>query len=89
MILSDSQKQCLEQLAKEKGSTICFNCGSPHLGVHELASDWVLGDSYHVVLNVVLKCSDCNSVADNFIISPEEARRCGLDPEANLPGDVP
>ena len=85
MILSDSQTQCLEQLAKEKGFTTCFNCGLPRMGVDELASDWVLGGSFHVVL----KCSNCNSVADNFIISPEEARRCGLDPEANLPGDVP
>jgi hypothetical protein len=85
MILSDSQKQCLEQLAKEKGFTTCFNCGLPRIGVHELASDWVLGSSFHVVL----KCSNCYSDADNFIISPEEAQRCGLDPNANLPDDVP
>ena len=85
MILSDSQTQCLEQLAKEKGFTTCFNCGSPRMGVDELASDWVLGGSFHVVL----KCSNCYSDADNFIISPEEARRCGLDPNAKLPDDVP
>jgi hypothetical protein len=85
MILSDSQTQCLEQLAKEKGFTTCFNCGLPRMGVDELASDWVLGGSFHVVL----KCSNCYSGADNFIISPEEARRCGLDPNAKLPDDVP
>jgi len=55
------------------------------LGVYELASDWVLGGSFHVVL----KCSECYADGDNFIISPEEARRCGLDPRANLPDDVP
>jgi hypothetical protein len=85
MILSDSQTQCLEQLAKEKGFTACFNCGSPRMGVDKLASDWVLGGSFHVVL----KCSNCYSDADNFTISPEEARRCGLDPNAKLPDDVP
>jgi hypothetical protein len=81
MILSDSQTQCLEQLAEEKGFAGCFNCGSQHMGVHELASDWVLGGSFHVVL----KCSNCGSDADNFIISPEEARRCGLYPNENPP----
>ena len=85
MILSDSQTQCLEQLANEKGYTTCFNCESGRIGVHELASDWVLGGSFHVVL----KCSNCYADVDNFIISPEEARRCGLDPNANLPDDVP
>jgi len=85
MILSDSQTQCLEQLAKEKGYTTCYNCESRRIGVHELASDWVLGGSFHVVL----KCSHCNTDADNFIISPEEARRCGLDPNENVPEYVP
>jgi hypothetical protein len=84
MIFSDSQTQCLEQLAKEKGYTTCYNCESRRIGVHELASDWVWGSSFHVVL----KCSDCYADADNFIISPEEARRCGLDPNADLPDDV-
>ena len=81
MILSDSQTQCLEQLAEEKGFTTCFNCGSQRMGVHGPASDWVLGGSFHVVL----KCSNCGSDADNFIISPEEARRCGLYPNENPP----
>ena len=85
MILSDSQTQCLEQLAKEKGYTTCYNCESRRIGVHELASDWVLGGSFHVVL----KCSDCYTDADNFIISPEQARRCGLDPNENVPEYVP
>ena len=85
MILSDSQTKCLEQLAKEKGYTTCYNCDSQRVGIHELASDWVLGRSFHVVL----KCSDCYADADNFIISPEEARRCGLDPNADLPDDAP
>ena len=85
MILSDSQTQCLEQLAKEKGYTTCYNCESRRIGIHELASDWVLGSSFHVVL----KCSDCYADADNFIISPEEARRCGLDPNADLLDDAP
>jgi hypothetical protein len=85
MILSDSQTQCLEQLAKEKGYTTCYNCESRRIGVHELASDWVLGGSFHVVL----KCSHCYTDADNFIISPEEARRCGLDPNENVPEYVP
>ena len=85
MILSASQTQCLEELAKEKGYTTCFNCGSQRLSVYEVASDWVLGGSFHVVL----KCSDCYADADNFIISPEEARRCGLDPNADLPNDAP
>jgi hypothetical protein len=84
MILSDSQTQCLEQLAKEKGYTTCYNCGSQRVSIHELASDWVLGSSFHVVL----KCSECYGDTDNFIISPEEARECGLDPNANLPEDV-
>ena len=81
MILSDSQTQCLEQLAKEKGFTTCFNCGLPRMGVHKLASDWVLGGSFHVVL----KCSNCYSDVDNFIISPEEARACGIYPDENPP----
>jgi hypothetical protein len=85
MMLSDSQTQCLEQLAKEKGYTTCYNCESRRIGVHELASDWVLGGSFHVVL----KCSHCYTDADNFIISPEEARRCGLDPNENVPEYVP
>ena len=85
MIFSDSQTQCLEQLAKEKGYTTCYNCGSQRLSVYEVASDWVLGGSFHVVL----KCPDCYADADNFIISPEEAWRCGLDPKANLPTDIP
>jgi hypothetical protein len=85
MILSDSQTQCLEQLAKEKGYTTCYNCESRRIGAHELASDWVLGGSFHVVL----KCSHCYTDADNFIISPEEARRCGLDPNENVPEYVP
>jgi hypothetical protein len=85
MILSYSQTQCLEQLAKEKGDTACYNCRSQRLGVHKLASDWVLGGSFHVVL----KCSECYAEGDNFIISPEEARDYGLDPNANLPEDVP
>ena len=85
MFLSDSQKQSLEQQAKEKGYTTCYNCESRRIGVHELASDWVLGGSLHVVL----KCSDCYADADNFFISPEEAWRCGFDPNANLPRDIP
>ena len=84
-MLSDSQTQCLEQLAKEKGYTTCYNCESRRIGIHQLASDRVLGSSFHVVL----KCSDCYADADNFIISPEEARRCGLDPNADLPDDAP
>jgi hypothetical protein len=85
VILSDSQTQCLEQLAKEKGYTSCYNCGSQRLSVYEVASDWVLGGSFYVVL----KCSDCYADADNFIISPEEAWSCGLDRKANLPTDIP
>jgi hypothetical protein len=85
MMLSDSQTQCLEQLAKEKGYTTCYNCESRRIGVHELASDWALGGSFRVVL----KCSDCYADGGHFIISPEESWRCGLDPSANLPTDVP
>ena len=85
MILSDSQTQCLEQQAKEKGYTTCYNCESWRIGVHELASDWVLGGSFHVLL----KCYDCYADADNFIISPEQARRCSLDPNENVPEYVP
>ena len=85
MFLSYSQKQCLEQLAKDKGHTTCYNCDSQRIGVYELASDWVLGGSFQVVL----QCSSCGADADHFIISPEEARGCGLDPTANLPDDVP
>jgi hypothetical protein len=84
MILSDSQTQCLEQVAKEKGYTTCNNCGSQRVSVYKLASDWVLDGSFHVVLT----CLDCYADGDNFIISPEEAQDCGLDPNANLP-DVP
>jgi hypothetical protein len=85
MTLSDSQTRCLEHLAKEKGYTACYNYGSQRVRIHELASDWVLRGSFHVVL----KCSECYAEGDNFIISPEEARACGLDPNANLPDDVP
>jgi hypothetical protein len=85
MIISDSQKQCLEQLAKERGYTTCYNCGSQRVGLHALASDWVLGGSFHVVLT----CLDCYADGDNFSISREEARECGLDLNANLPDDVP
>jgi len=44
-----------------------------------------MGASFHVVLT----CSNCYADSDNFIISPEEARDCGLDPNANLSEDVP
>jgi hypothetical protein len=83
MFLSHSQRECLEQLAKDKGHTACHNCGSQRVGVDAYASDWALGNSFQVVL----ECFDCGG-GDNFIISLEEAQRCGLDPHANLP-DVP
>ena len=85
MFLSDSQKRCLEQLAKDKGQTTCYNCGSRRINLYELASDWARGGSFRVVL----KCPDCYADGDHFFISSEEARRCGLDPHADLPDNVP
>jgi hypothetical protein len=85
MFLSYSQQRCLEQLAKDKGHTSCFDCGSQRVGVHEYESDWSLGGSFQVVL----ECPDCRADSDNFYISEEEARNCGLDPNANLPRNVP
>jgi DnaJ-class molecular chaperone len=84
MFLSDSQKRCLEQLREKKDLTACHNCGSQGLGVHEHESDWVLGGSFQVAL----ECSECGA-GEDFIISPQEARRCSLDPEANLSDEVP
>jgi hypothetical protein len=84
MFHSDSQKQCLEQLREKKEHPACHNCGSQDLGVHEYESEWVLGGSFQVAL----ECSECGA-GDDFIISPQEARRCGLDPDANLPDEVP
>ncbi len=55
------------------------------MGIHEYESDWVLGGSFQVVL----ECPDCGAGSDNFIITPKEARSCGLDANANLPDDVP
>jgi hypothetical protein len=77
MFLSDSQRRCLEQLAEEKGHTSCFNCGSQRVSVQEYESRWLLGGS----VQVVLECHDCGADSANFIISPEEARGCGIYPE--------
>jgi len=35
-------------------------------------------------LRVVLECRDCEVGACDFFISNDEARNCGLDPDANL-----
>src|SRR5215210_9491607 len=65
MSLSDSQKRCLEQLAKDKRYTACYNCESQRVGVHEYESDWVLGGPFQVVL----ECPDCGAGSDTFIIT--------------------
>ena len=84
MFLSDSQLRCLEQLA-EKGHTSCFNCGSQRVGVNEYEARWLLGE-----FQVFLECPDCGTeAAAKFSISTEEARGCGIDPNANLPRNVP
>ncbi|CAN5877558.1 hypothetical protein BH18ACT11_BH18ACT11_12490 [soil metagenome] len=70
---------------KDRGYTACYNCESRSVGVHEYESDWVLGGSFQVVL----ECPDCGAGSDNFIITREEARSCGLDANAKLPDDVP
>jgi len=81
VFLSYSQKRCLEQLAQNKGHTSCYNCGSERVGVHESESEWWLGGLFQVVL----QCPDCYADDDSFEISEGEAKRCGLDPNANLP----
>jgi hypothetical protein len=80
MFLSYSQERCLEQLVKDKGHTPCHICESQRVGVDEYASDWASGGS----LQVVTKCSDCGA-GGSFIISPEEARNSGLEPDENPP----
>jgi hypothetical protein len=83
MFLSYSQRECLVRLAKDKGHVPCYSCGSQSVGLHEYASNWSLGGQFRVIL----KCPDCYA-EDDFYISEEEARGCGLDPAANLP-DTP
>ena len=82
MFLSDSQRWCLEQLAQGRGEIApCRNCGSLRVGVQEYESNWTSGGRFRVVL----ECPDCEVGAGDFLISTEEARNCGLDPDANLP----
>jgi hypothetical protein len=50
MFLPYSQQRCLEQLAKDKGYTACYDCGSQHVGVHEYESNWAFGHRSQVVL---------------------------------------
>ncbi len=81
MILTDYQLRCLEQLAEAREIEACRNCGSQRVGVDEGDSDWVLGKSFRVAVS----CPDCGGGAGDFYISAEEARGCGIDPDANLP----
>jgi len=81
MVLSYSQQRCLEQLAQNKEHTSCYNCGSEAVGVHQYASNWASGGKFMVVL----KCSDCYTDADSFMISQAEARDCGIYPDENPP----
>jgi len=79
--LSDSQRRCLEQLAKDKGHAACYNCGSERVGVHNHASGWSSGGKFMVVL----ECPDCYTDDDSFMISQAEARDCGIYPDVNTP----
>jgi hypothetical protein len=81
MFLSNDQLRCLEQLAKDKGEiAACRNCGSERVGVDAGDSDWALGLSFRVALS----CPDCGAGAGDFYITAEEARGCGIVPDANL-----
>jgi hypothetical protein len=81
MWLWGEQKSCVEQTVREKGHD-CHDCGS--VGFNAFEAEWVLGGE----LRVFLECSDCEA-EDDLYLSPEEAKRCGFDPRANLPDDVP
>ena len=80
MFLWGEQKRCVEQLAREKGRT-CYECEFATLSADE--AQWQLGGG----LDVYLTCSNC--YAENSLpLSPDDARRCGFDPNADLP-EVP
>ncbi len=81
MFLSDHQRRCLEQLAEAREIDACRNCGSQRVGVDEGDSDWALGPS----IRVALSCPDCGAGAGDFYITAEEARGCGIEPDAELP----
>jgi hypothetical protein len=54
------------------------------VGVDEGDSDWALGLSFRVALS----CPDCGAGAGDFYTTAEEARGCGIDPDANLPNTL-
>lgn len=80
MFLWGEQKRCVEQIAHDKHFA-CGECGSAALVGKE--AEWVLGGA----LEVYLECSDCRR-EDVLDLSPEQARGCGFNPDANLP-DTP
>jgi hypothetical protein len=82
--LSYPQRRCLEQLAKARGKmAACLNCGLQRVGVLAHKSNWISGKFL-----VAVECFNCRVGAGDFFISAEEARNCGLDPNADLP-DIP
>jgi len=84
MFLFDHQRQCLEQLAKDKGQLVaCHVCGQESVGVHEDDT----GGWYRPGFRVALSCHNpaCVAGAGEFYITAEEARDCGIPPQENPP----
>jgi hypothetical protein len=59
----------------------CYACGYPTLSADE--AEWQLGGA----LDVYLKCSRCDGEPP-LTLPPDDYRRCGFAPDANVPGDV-
>jgi transcription elongation factor Elf1 len=76
MQLRGKKKRCVEQIAREKHLT-CRDCGSSALV--GIAAAWNFGGS----MNAYLECSNCD-LENPLALTPEEATRCGFDPEADM-----